>query len=275
MKRDHIVSNSSRTTAIAGVRAGRAATEAVAPRSRLGIHKRSGSSNSNSISTLRAEENERKRISRELHDEMGQGLMTLRLYLGSLVQESEGVLKQKAEEALAMVDQTIDGLRRIIARLSPRPLEQFGLVGAIRKEAERLSKQTGMKPHLSLPKDLHPLDHEIEVAAYRSVQEGLHNIGRHSAARNFGVALEASSQALTLRIDDDGTGFSGRARKSSQTFGVVGMRERLQELNGILRIHSRKTGGTRIEIEIPLPDDGELHRQPDAGNLVEAFGNAS
>lgn len=225
-------------------------------------------------STLRAQENERRRISRELHDEMGQGLMTLRLYLADLVRDAEGSLRLKAQEALTMLDRTIDGLRRIIAHLSPRPLEELGLVGAIRKEAQLLSKQTGMKSHLGLPKDLGSLNHEVEMAVYRSVQEGLHNISKHSGAQNFGVSLEKSAHVLTVRIDDDGNGFSEKVRPSPETFGVRGMRERLEELSGTLNIHSRKTGGTHIQIEIPLAGEGNL-KHPHVRSLAVASAKAS
>ncbi|PYT52536.1 MAG: histidine kinase, partial [Acidobacteria bacterium] len=98
---------------------------------------------------VQAQEEERKRISRELHDEAGQGLMVLRLYLGTLVSESPNPeLRMKIEEAMSMLDLTIGDLRRIIARLSPRMLEELGLMAAIRKEARELSKSTGMRPRL-------------------------------------------------------------------------------------------------------------------------------
>src|SRR5437763_13124277 len=119
---------------------------------------------------VQAQEEERKRISRELHDEAGQGLMVLRLYLGTLVSESPNPeLRMKIEEAMSMLDLTSGDLRRIIARLSPRMLEELGLMAAIRKEARELSKSTGMRPRLILP-GFGELDHEIEIALYRSVQ---------------------------------------------------------------------------------------------------------
>lgn len=278
MKRDHMEGKSSRPRAITGEGRGkRTKMPAPARRTEAMGHKGSISPISERfpISTLQAQEDERKRMSRELHDEMGQGLMTLRLYLGSLVQGSEGTLKLKAQDAMDLLDHTIDGLRRIIARLSPRPLEELGLVGAIRKEVQMLSKRSGMKPHVELPRDWRPLDHEIEMAVYRSVQEGLNNIGKHSAAQNFGVALERSFETLSLRIEDDGTGLAGKVQDAARTFGIRGMRERIEEVNGTLRIFAPKGGGTCLEIEIPLSETGAHHGQAGMERFGSTFETAS
>jgi signal transduction histidine kinase len=183
---------------------------------------------------------------------MGQGLMALRFYLGTLVrQAADGPLRPKAEEAMALLDDTIEGLRRIIGSLSPKPLENLGLIGAIRKEVKALSKQTGMKSHLAFPRELGFLAGDIELAVYRSVQEALNNISKHSGAHHFSVSIELRDGCLILRIDDDGHGFSGKVN-ASDGFGVRGMNARIKELRGSMRIRSRKGGGTIIDIEIPL-----------------------
>lgn len=199
-----------------------------------------------------AHENERRRICRELHDEMGQGLMSLRFSLGLLVKDAEsGPLRKKAQQALDILDNTIEGLRRIIGRLSPRPLEDLGLLGAIRRETDLLAKRTGMISHVALPKELSPINREIQVAVYRSVQEALHNISKHSGGQNFRVSLQNSAQKLILQISDDGAGFAARSAASLESFGLSGMRDRVNELGGTLRISSLKSGGTRIQVELP------------------------
>jgi signal transduction histidine kinase len=209
---------------------------------------------------VQAQEEERKRISRELHDEAGQGLMVLRLYLGTLVSESPNPeLRAKIEEAMSMLDRTIGDLRRIIARLSPRMLEELGLMAAIRKEARELSKNTGMRPRLILPVGFGELDHEIEIALYRSVQEALHNVAKHSQAKNFTIRFEIENGSAVLRIEDDGVGFSGRGTSRSRSFGLLGMRERIAALGGTVRIRSRKGTGTRITVMLPLPASGFRH----------------
>jgi two-component system sensor histidine kinase UhpB len=213
---------------------------------------------------LSAQENERKRISRELHDEMGQGLMTLRLSLARLLDAADGPIKSTAEEALAILDDTIEGLRRIIGRLSPRPLEELGLLGAIRREAQLLSKQTGMQADLALSPNLDFIDQEVEIALYRFVQEALFNIARHSGGRNFTVALEYSAGMIALRIGDDGKGLSSNAVAGGENFGIEGMRDRAQDLGGSLRIRSGKGGGTHLLIEIPVNADSGTMRKRDA-----------
>src|SRR5436190_2469158 len=126
---------------------------------------------------LKAQEEERRRISRELHDETGQALMVLRFQLEMLGSQNESKdVAAKIGEALDLLDRTIEGLRRTIARLSPRVLEEFGLITAIRRQSQVLAKHTGMKARLELPENWASTDHDIEVALYRSVQEALHNI---------------------------------------------------------------------------------------------------
>ncbi|HEV7217404.1 MAG: sensor histidine kinase [Terriglobales bacterium] len=204
-------------------------------------------------SLLHAHENERRRLSRELHDEVGQGLMSLRLSVGILVKDAgDGPLRKRAQATLDILDNTIDGLRRILGRLSPRPLENLGLLGAIRREADLLAKQKGMIPDVALPKQLTLDNPEVEIAIYRLVQEALHNIAKHSGARNFSVALQGSAKNVRLQISDNGAGIGSKTATSVENFGVAGMRERVKELGGTLRIYSIKNGGTRLQIEIPL-----------------------
>ena len=113
---------------------------------------------------LKAQEEERRRISRELHDETGQALMVLRFHLEMLAGDARSEeQKAKIQEALDVLDRSIEGLRRTIARLSPRVLEELGLVTAIRRQALLLAKHTGMKAHLELPEDVAPMDHDVEV----------------------------------------------------------------------------------------------------------------
>jgi signal transduction histidine kinase len=203
---------------------------------------------------LRAQEQERKRISRELHDETGQGLMLLRLYLGMLASASEDPeCYLKVQEAMRLLDRTIGDLRRIIARLSPRTLDELGLLAAIRKEARELSKNTEMKAQLELPESLGNVDHEIEIAIYRSVQEALHNIAKHSQARNFLVCLEIEGGLVRLLVEDDGEGFSRNGSSRGRSFGILGMRERIAALGGSVRIRSRKGRGTRVNVMLPAP----------------------
>lgn len=200
---------------------------------------------------IEAQEEERKRISRELHDEAGQGLMALRLCLGRLaVETTDPDSAAQIEEAMSMLDGTIADLRRIIARLSPRRLDELGLLAAIRKEARLLSKGTGIQGGLDLPADLDGIAHETEIVVYRTVQEAFHNIAKHSKATRFSVRLEREEGHLLLRIEDDGVGFVSKPNFQG-SFGLLGMRERIAALGGTVRITSRQGRGTRIRVSLP------------------------
>jgi two-component system, NarL family, sensor histidine kinase UhpB len=202
---------------------------------------------------LKAQEEERRRISRELHDETGQALMVLRFQLELLLGDSGGKeTEARIREALDVLDRSIEGLRRTIARLSPRVLEEFGLLTAIRRQAQLLAKHTGMKALLDLSDNWPVADHDIEVALYRSVQEALHNVAKHSRASNFAVRLEVTPGKVTLQVEDDGTGFSRRTAHT-RGFGLTGMRERAAALGGSMKIRSERGKGTSIQIQLPLP----------------------
>jgi signal transduction histidine kinase len=202
---------------------------------------------------VRAQEEERKRISRELHDGTGQGLMVLRLYLGMLGAGQLDLESQsKVQEALGLLDHTIEDLRRIIGRLSPQTLERLGLLPAIRKEVRDVSRNTGLKADLHLPPGLPRLDTEVELAIYRSVQEALHNITKHSRATHFRVSLEDGDGFLRLLVEDDGIGFTRKKCTQSNSFGLWGMRERITALGGKLRVRSELGKGTVLRITLPV-----------------------
>jgi signal transduction histidine kinase len=204
---------------------------------------------------LKGEEAERRRISRELHDETGQALMVLRFQLEMLASKTRNQeQKDLVEESLDVLDRTIEGLRRIIARLSPRVLEEFGLLAAIRRHAQLLASQTRMKASVELPDEIAAMDHDIEVALYRSAQEALHNIAKHSRARNFVVRLHTDGNEIHLGIEDDGSGLSTKAPDDSG-FGLTGMRERAVALGGSMSIDSRRGRGTQIRIILPFVAD--------------------
>ncbi len=201
---------------------------------------------------VRAQEEERKRIGRELHDGTGQGLMVLRLYLGMLGAGSlDSEAQFKVQEALGLLDNTIEDLRRIIGRLSPQTLERLGLLPAIRKEVREISRNSGIKAALDLPRSLGAVDLEIELALYRSVQEALHNIAKHSQAKNFRVRLQATHETLHLLVEDDGIGFSKKKISQGNGFGLWGMRERVAALGGKVRVNAHPDKGTQLRVTLP------------------------
>jgi signal transduction histidine kinase len=201
---------------------------------------------------LKGEEEERRRISRELHDETGQALMVLRFQLEMLASDAKNPgQKAQIQVSLEVLDRSIEGLRRIIARLSPRVLEEFGLLAAIRRHAQLLASQTRMKGRVELPEEIAGMDHDIEVALYRSAQEALHNIAKHSRARNFVVRLGTTGSEIQLEIEDDGVGTSTKAPDDGG-YGLTGMRERAVALGGSMTVQTRRGRGTQIRIVLPF-----------------------
>ncbi len=214
---------------------------------------------------LNAQEVERKHISRELHDETGQALMVIRLYLGMLDKAiATRAAKAKIQELLEVVDRTIEGIRRIIGRLSPLVLQELGLIAAIRKEAKDLAKSSGINARVAVSDDVGRVAPEVETAIYRVVQESLHNVAKHSEAHGVTIEMNRTDNHLRLRIEDDGVGISNVNASNSQrpTFGLAGMRERISTLGGTLRVESRKGKGTKILVSVPVPADGSPLAQP-------------
>jgi signal transduction histidine kinase len=203
---------------------------------------------------LQVQEDERKRISRELHDETGQSLMVIRLYLGMLEKSLTGrTAKGKVRETVTVVDRTIEGIRRIIGRLSPLVLQELGLIAAIRKEAKDLAKSAGVKARVAVSEDVGRLAPELETAIYRVVQEALHNVAKHAQAKTVTIQMARENGAVALLVEDDGVGIVKPTGKTGrQTFGLAGIKERIGMLGGKVRVVSAKGKGTRVEVTVPV-----------------------
>ena len=208
---------------------------------------------------LHVEEMERRRISRELHDEAGQSLLCIRLQMELLEQElpdGEGEWKTKLREARDLTERTILEMRRLISALSPAVLEQLGLGAALRQlvnRFQRLRPVCQVKLHLA---KMGALPQQIEVIAYRLLQECFNNIGKHSEATQVNIFLVSADGKLKLVVDDNGVGFDIEAAFAKrESFGLSGMRERVALLGGEFHVESRTEGakrGTKISIELPI-----------------------
>ena len=206
---------------------------------------------------LRVQEEERKRISRELHDETGQALMVIRLYLGMLETSVTGRnARLKIRETLEVVDRTIEGIRRIIGRLSPLVLQELGLIAAVRKEAKDLAKNAGVKARVTVSPDFGRLPAPLEAAIYRIVQEALHNVAKHAGATTVTIDLKQEGELVKLVVEDDGVGILPKPKAARQTFGIAGMRERMANVGGKMKVASTRGKGTRIEVSAPVPNQG-------------------
>lgn len=208
---------------------------------------------------LRVQEEERKRISRELHDETGQALMVIRLYLGMLENDLASLSsKAKVFETLEVVDRTILGIRRIIGKLSPLVLQELGLIAAIRKEAKDLEKNTQIQTRVAISDEVGRLSPETETALYRIVQEALHNVAKHAQASQVNVAMDRQDDGIHLLVEDDGVGIFPKSNFRGNSFGLAGIKERVAMLGGKVRVSSLKGQGTRIEITVPATSPTDL-----------------
>ena len=212
---------------------------------------------------LRVQEEERKRISRELHDETGQALMVIRLYLGMMesIVTARNV-RNKIRETVEVVDRTIEGIRRIIGKLSPLVLQELGLVAAIRKEAKDLAKTSGVKTRVLIAEDVGRLAPGTEQAIYRVVQEALHNVAKHAHASSVVLQMTREERTIHLVVEDDGVGIQKRSNAGEQSFGLAGIKERIAMLGGVSRVISTKGKGTRIEISVPAVEPSQTTERP-------------
>jgi signal transduction histidine kinase len=221
---------------------------------------------------LRAQEEERKRISRELHDATGQQLMVIRLYLGMLDSSagSPVELRKKIAETVNVVDQTIEGIRRIIAKLSPLVLEELGLIAAIRKEAKDFTKRTGVRTRVAVSDDVGRLSNKTETAVYRVIQEALHNVAKHAQAKNVTIQMAREADLLSVVIQDDGVGIT-KGPVLGRNFGLTGMTERVAMLGGKAKVVSAKSKGTRIEVKVPVTQRAPEERGHNKGTDMRPF----
>lgn len=206
---------------------------------------------------LMAQEEERRRIARELHDEIGQILTTVKFSLQSLERQPSGeVIKQRLESSVAHVDHAIQGVRDLSLQLRPSILDELGLPAALRWYLTKATRETQMK----LQHDIEPFDErlpiEVEVACFRVVQEAFTNVVRHAKAQHFNVALVRRDGVLELRVRDDGVGFDlprARARAAQgECMGLSGMQERVSLVGGRVQMTSAPGAGTELQAWFPL-----------------------
>jgi signal transduction histidine kinase len=209
-----------------------------------------------------AQEDERRALARELHDEVGQALTAIKMEVGVALRGASGDTRTRSslEEARAIAESTLQGVRDLSQLLHPSMLDDFGLPETLSAYLRKFTKRTGIRADLNLIGGEGRLPQPIEVGVYRILQEALTNIARHSGADSCIVTLDRQESSLCLTIDDDGIGFvDDRAR--ARGLGVIGMRERAQSLAGTFGIENRPGGGTRILVTVPLPGDSVAHAE--------------
>ncbi len=200
---------------------------------------------------VEAQELERRRLARELHDQTGQELTSVLLGLKALEDAHEPEAHAAAlARVRAQVLETLHAVRRLATELRPKALDDYGLVPALRRLSESFVEQTGLVLDLEEHLGERRFPSDVETALYRMVQEALTNVVKHAQARHMSVVLTTGARAITVLIEDDGRGFDPAAAREGM--GLDGMRERLGLVGGKLTIESRLGGGTTLIAKVPL-----------------------
>jgi signal transduction histidine kinase len=207
---------------------------------------------------LRAQEKERARVARELHDDTGQALTLLLVRLQLLADQiTDPKTRAELAELRALVAQTMDGVRRLVVDLGPTVLDDLGLASSVEWLAERMRGDGRMRVDLRLDVDREP-SRPTALAIFRVTQEALTNVLRHASASCVSVRLTNDAGHLKLVIADDGAGFDVEAaeRRSEESVGLLGMTERIALVGGQLSIESKPGHGTTVVALVPFANEG-------------------
>ena len=205
-----------------------------------------------SASLVTAREDERRRIARELHDEMGQWLMVLKMELAGLADpDAKEPLPSRLAQLSEMVDEVTQAVRRIAMDLRPMMLDDLGLNAAIEALARESARRMGIRLELRLPEADPPLGDAVAIGLYRIAQEALTNVARHAQASTVEVSLTQADGRLTLTVADDGVGFQPSAPRRDAAQGLIGLRERAFMFGGTLETGNRPGGGAFVRVTLP------------------------
>ena len=212
---------------------------------------------------LEVQEEERRRLSRELHDEIGQTLTALRLEIAHTLNNGAGpAFKERLERARELAERTLRTVRNIALLLRPSLLDDLGLGPALQWLAEDFTRRTGSPCEIWGENVENDLPDAVKTCVYRVVQEALHNCETHAAATRVKLSLSRSAKQLTVRIDDDGRGFGTEAGGASgKGLGIIGMRERAALLGGTLDLSSSPGRGCRVTLCVPICCDDTKQAQ--------------
>lgn len=200
-------------------------------------------------------EEERTRIAREIHDELGQALTGLRMDLSWLEKHLPGELTAPAGKIRSMfrlIDDTIQSVRRIASALRPQVLDDAGLLGAIRWQARQFQARTGVRCKVELPAGPLVMDAERSSAVLRIFQEAMTNVARHARATRVHIRLRADAGRLVLSVTDNGLGIAPAELRSPKALGLLGVQERALLLGGEAAIAGSEGRGTRVRVSVPI-----------------------
>ena len=206
---------------------------------------------------IRAQEDERRHIAHELHDEIGQALTALKLNLLAVQRDAAGpAAAQRLAESVDLVKRTIGQVRDLSLDLRPSMLDDLGLLDALRSYVSRFGQRSGTEARLVAAESVGRLDPDVETACYRIAQEALTNVARHAGAARVTIELGRSASELQLVVTDDGVGFdvsAATARAAAESsLGILGMRERATFVGGHVEIESERGRGSVVRARFPL-----------------------
>ena len=212
-----------------------------------------------SFQLLTAQETERGRIARELHDELGGALAVLKLRIGFIeknIQPDQTTIRDECRQTRQYIDQLIKNVHRLSRDLSPSILEDVGLTPALKWQIDNFARHYGV----TVVSDIQTIDHLVpkddQIMVYRTIQEALTNIGKHAHAKNIVVQVKTGKDRISFLVEDDGRGFDLKdvtAKKLSEKgLGVASMKERVKMLGGMLHLWSEQGKGTRICFSVPI-----------------------
>ena len=205
---------------------------------------------------VQAEEVERRRLARELHDRVGQSLSALNINLDIISRDSQALppaLRQRLQDSLGLVDGTLQSIESVMADLRPPLLDEYGLAAALGWHSEEFSRRTGVQVTVTerTPDAAKSVRPEAAVALFRIAQEALNNVLKHAQAKSVRIDVSATDEELALDDHDDGRGFDPRAARRGR-WGMTTMRERAEAAGGQLHIDATPGQGTRIHARVPL-----------------------
>lgn len=213
---------------------------------------------------VKAEDQERRRIARDLHDGVGQYLAVSKLKLSKAAESAQGRSKERIEEVLELLGQAIADTRSLTARLSPRVLDEIGLAPALQWLAEQGRGRYGLQVEFNCAGEVVVDDAQMRSFLFRAVSELLLNAAKHAQAQKVEIGLEADGRELAITVGDDGVGFDPAKREDAGTgLGLFSLRERLDLLGGRLEMSSPSRGGSLARITVPLAAVAEAGEQND------------
>jgi PAS domain S-box-containing protein len=205
-------------------------------------------------------EEERKRIAREIHDELGQALTALRMdvsFLHKRISRNQNKLIGKAEAMMALVDDTIKTIQRISGELRPGLLDNLGLIAAMEWQLQEFQARSGIRCVMKADEAMAlMLDQDLSTALFRIFQETLTNISRHAKATKTEVTLGVREENVFLEVKDNGVGIDRKATARAGSYGLMGIRERVSFRGGRFRIQGAPNRGTSVTISLPYKNGG-------------------